>query len=139
MRARHRRTIAEALHLLCGRPALGARERDILAIVVFSLRAIYAGVEQSASAWDRRHYYLKAEGLRRDWAWTKRYGDRLTRLLVSGDWVEVPRVLAELAVRFADIRVTKVTRSESFWTGAYDRLLADGRAGDDSGGQGGST
>ncbi len=122
MRERHRRTIAEALHLMAGRQELDDQARDILAILILSLRAIHAGIEQSAAVWDRRHYHIRAEQLRANWAWTARYADRLRRLVESGDGARIPVVLAELAPHFADIRVARITRSDPFWRGAYGRL-----------------
>ena len=38
-------------------------------------------------------------------------------------WETLPAILASLAEHFADIRITKMTRSADAWTGAYDRLI----------------
>ncbi len=43
--------------------------RDLLAVVGTSLRAIYDDAEQSARAWDKRAYDVKADELRREWDW----------------------------------------------------------------------
>jgi hypothetical protein len=123
-RQRLRRTIAEALNQLVAKPALDAEARDLAALIVYALREIAAGVEQSAAVWDKRHYYIKADRLREDWAWCERSAARMENLIRAGDWARLPVVHANLAPRFADVRVARRTRSPELWRGAYDRLLA---------------
>ncbi|MCB9176082.1 MAG: hypothetical protein H6648_02905 [Caldilineae bacterium] len=125
-RQRWRRTIAEALKRLMAKPSLDAEAKDLAALIVIALREIGAGVEQSASAWDKRHYYIKADRLRADWEWTDKAAERLARLIGVDDWVRVPVVLAELAPRFADVDVVKLTRSPRLWEGAYAKLKQEG-------------
>jgi hypothetical protein len=124
-RQRLRRTIAEALHLLMAKRELDDEVRDLAALIALALREIAAGVERSAGVWDKRHYYIKADRLRADWEWSQRSADRLTHLIRAGDWARLPVVLAELAPRFADIRVGKLTRSPRLWSGAYRKLLEE--------------
>lgn len=122
-RQRLRRTIAEAMHLLMAKTALDDEARDLAALIVFSLREIVNGVERSADVWDKRHYYIKADRLRRDWEWAARASERMTGLIVGGDWARLPVVLAALVPHFADIHVAKVTRSHKLWDGACRRLV----------------
>jgi len=125
-RQRCRRTVAEALRHLMAKRALDAEAKDLAALIVFALREINAGVEQSASVWDKRHYYIKADRLRADWEWTARSAERMANLIRVDDWVRLPVVLANLAPRFADVHVAKLTRSSELWRGAYARLVAEG-------------
>lgn len=125
-RQRWRRTIAEALNHLMAKRALDDEAKDLAALIVFALREISAGVEQSASVWDKRNYYIKADRLRADWEWSGRAADRMTSLIRVDDWVRLPVVLADLAPRFADVHVAKLTRSDALWAGAYARLKAEG-------------
>jgi hypothetical protein len=124
-RQRWRRTIAEALNHLMAKRALDDEAKDLAALIVFALREISAGVEQSASVWDKRHYYIKADRLRADWEWSGRAADRMASLIRVDDWVRLPVVLADLAPRFADVHVAKLTRSDALWAGAYARLKAE--------------
>ncbi len=124
-RQRWRRTIAEALHHLMAKRALDDEAKDLAALIVFALREISTGVEQSASVWDKRHYYIKADRLRADWEWCGRSASRMTSLIRVDDWVRLPVVLADLAPRFADVHVSKLTRSSELWKGAYERLKAE--------------
>jgi hypothetical protein len=124
-RQRWRRTIAEALHRLMAKRSLDAEAKDLAAIIVFGLREIEAGVERSATVWDKKHYYIKADRLREEYGWTGRYAERMASLILAGDWIRLPLVLAELAPRFQDVHVAKLTRSAAVWEGAYARLMAE--------------
>lgn len=126
VRQRWRRTIAEALKHLMAKRELDEEVKDLSALIVFALREIGAGVEQSATVWDKKHYYIKADHLRADWEWTGRAAERMTRLIRVDDWMRLPVVLAELAPRFADVSVNQFTRSDKLWRGAYKRLRAEG-------------
>jgi hypothetical protein len=127
-RQRLRRTIAEALNRLMAKRALDDEAKDLAALIVFALREVDVGVERSATVWDKKHYYIKADHLRNDYGWVSRYAERMTTLITVGDWVRLPVVLAELAPRFQDIHVSKLTRSAALWQGAHARLVAEARA-----------
>jgi hypothetical protein len=43
--------------------------RDLLTVVSLAIRAAAADAEESATAWDKRAYHLKADKLRREWKW----------------------------------------------------------------------
>ncbi|MBN1261333.1 MAG: hypothetical protein JXB35_11715 [Anaerolineae bacterium] len=42
---------------------------DLLAVAGAALRAVYDDSQQSAKAWDKRAYDVKADRLRREWDW----------------------------------------------------------------------
>lgn len=48
-----------------------ALTRDLLSVAATSLRAIADDAEKSAKAWDKRAYDLRADELRREWAWAE--------------------------------------------------------------------
>ncbi len=120
-----RRTIAEALRRLMSKKKLDEEAKDLVALMVYSLRGIAEGVNQSATAWEKRDYFLKADRFRMDWAWAETSANRLEMILRGELWSELPAALAELAPRFADITVTKFVRSEALWNGRYKQLLAE--------------
>lgn len=122
-RQRLRRTIAEALHRLMRKEEPDDEARDLVALIVFSLRELSAGVDRSAQAWEKRGYFVKADRFRRDWEWTDHTADQLEGLLRASDWHRLPAALATLGSRFSDIRITRLTRPASLWKGCYQRLL----------------
>lgn len=118
-----RRTIAEALRLLFQKNGFDEEAKDLAALIVFSLRELSDGVDQSASAWEKRGYFMKADRFRREWEWVDPAADELETLLRGGEWLRVPVALARLVPRFADIKIRRLTRSPAMWEGCYRRLL----------------
>jgi hypothetical protein len=119
-----RRSIAEVLRHLSAKPDLDAESKDMLAFIALALHQIVDGVEQSALAWEKRDYYLKADQFRREWEWATSTADRLSAALCAERWNDVLAELAQLAPRFVDVRVVQFTRPASTWQGCYERLKA---------------
>lgn len=121
-----RRTIAEALRRLVTKQTFDSESLDLAALIVFSLRRLEQGVEQTATAWEKRDYYLKADRFRREWEWLDNTSYSLETALLLGDHDRVPEILATLFPRFADITIARYTRSSQLWEGCYKRLQSDG-------------
>ncbi len=119
-----RRTIAEILRHLSTKQAIDAEAKDMLAFIVYGLRSMDQSIDQSASAWEKRDYYIKADQLRREWLWLPDTAQRLEEILRSDDYRTAPIELAGLVARFSDIKVTTFTKSPTLWQGAYKKLLA---------------
>ncbi len=125
LRNRHRRTIAEILRRLMGKPTLDIESRDMAATLVFLLREIHEGVEQSARAWEKRDYWMKAERFLREWEWAMEMAANIEDVIRHDALDLLPDLLAELFPYFADIQVKSMTRKPSEWQGNYGRLLAE--------------
>ncbi len=120
-----RRAIAEILRRLAAKGEIDAEARDMLAFIVLALRGIQNNIDQSASAWEKRDYYLKADQFRREWNWVPGAADRLQAVLRSERWNDLPAELAQLTSRFADVRVVQFTKPTTLWEGAYQRLARE--------------
>ncbi len=118
-----RRTIAEALRRLARKSTFDVESRDLAALIVFSLGRLEEGVDQTASAWEKRDYYLKADRFRMEWEWIEETAYALESALLLGQWDKVPQGLVTLYPRFADITISRFTRSSELWDGAYQRLV----------------
>ncbi|MGB0383521.1 MAG: hypothetical protein ACPGWR_01745 [Ardenticatenaceae bacterium] len=123
-RNRLRRSIAEALRHLLKKQQFDAESKDLTAFIVFCLRDIQENVNRSAEAWQKRNYYLKADRFLRQWEWTGPMERLIAANLLDELWDELPLLLAQLSAQFADIKVSKFTRSRDLWDGAYERLVA---------------
>jgi hypothetical protein len=122
-RHRLRRTIAEALRRLATKSAFDQESLDLAALIVFSLRRLEEGVEQTATAWEKRDYWLKSDRFRREWEWIDESAYALETALLLGRQDEVPDILVTLFPRFGDITIARYTRSAELWEGCYQRLL----------------
>jgi len=119
-----RRAIAEILRHLSTKLAIDAEAKDMLAFIVYGLRTMDQSIDQSATAWEKRDYYIKADQLRREWLWLPGTAQRIEEILRDDDYRTAPIELAGLLARFSDVKVTTFTKSPLLWQGAYKKLLA---------------
>jgi len=119
------RTSAEVIRRLSQKPELDEEACDLAALLFYCLQKIDAGIDDSALAWEKRDYWVKAEQFRARWAWAGEAADELNSVVVHGAWEQLPVVLADLLPHFTEIRIAKLTRSPGLWRGAYQRLLEE--------------
>jgi len=116
---------AELLRHLMLQSTITDEAKDMLAQLVFTLREVDAGIEESAKAWEKRDYWMKAEEFRSRWMWAGSTSDELANLIRREDWGVLPTFLIRLMPKYSDITVTKFTRDESLWAGAYQRFNSE--------------
>ena len=125
LRNQARRTIAEILRHLLLKRELDDETKDMAAAIVFALREIHKSVDTSATAWEKRNYYLKADRFRLDWEWAELAAQRLADIVQGDRWERLPEELGALAPRFADIRIARMTRDATAWRASYRLLLSE--------------
>ena len=125
VRNRNMRSIAEMLRQLMQKPQMDAEARDMASMITLLLWEIADGVEQSAKAWEKRDYWMKAERFIRDWKWTAEIAANLEDVIRNEAWDLVPELMADLYPNFTDIQIKTMTRKASLWQGAYKKLLSD--------------
>lgn len=125
IRNRNRRTIAELLRRLSQKPKVDAEAKDMASAIVFALREIAEGVEQTVRAWEKRDYWMKAERFLREWEWTGEAAANMEDVIRNDAWDLLPRLMAELFPRFSDVQIKTMTRKPDVWRGCYERLLAE--------------
>ncbi len=122
-RHHYRRSIAEMLRRLSQKERIDQEAKDQAAVIVLCLQGMAETVDQTVLAWEKRDYWMKAERFQREWLWLDPMADRLGAVIHEGRWDDLPEVMAELFPRFGDITVKRMTRSEEFWEGAYEKLM----------------
>ena len=125
VRNRHRRTIAEMLRRLMEKSTLDTESKDMAATLVYLLRDIQEGVEQSITAWEKRGYWMKAERFMRDWEWTIEMAANIEDVIRHDALDLLPELLADLFPHFSDIQIKTMTRKPTEWQGNYAKLLAE--------------
>lgn len=125
VRNQNRRLIAEILRRLSQKPQIDEDGKDMVAMIVYALREIHEGVQQTIAAWEKRDYWMKAERFLRDWQWTNETAVNLEDVLRHEAWDLLPELMAELFPRFADIQLKSMTRSTDTWAGCYKKLMAE--------------
>lgn len=119
------RTVAEILRRLSQKQTVDDEVRNMTAMLVFCLREIEAGIDQSATAWEKRDYWVKSEELRQRWMWVGDMADQLRNMIYSEQWTLLPPMMLKLLPRVADIKITKMTRDVTLWDGVYDKLMQE--------------
>ncbi|MGB1250130.1 MAG: hypothetical protein ACPG8W_05810 [Candidatus Promineifilaceae bacterium] len=119
-----RRTIVEMLHRLSHKGKIDEEAHDMAATIVFALVDIDVGVQSSATAWEKRGYWMKAERFMREWEWTKLIAANMDDVLRHEAWDLLPELMLQIMPHFNDIKVSKYMRKAAAWEGAYARLVA---------------
>lgn len=125
IRNQNLRSIAEILRHFAAKKSFDAESKDLAASLVFSLQAINASAEQTADAWEKRGYWMKAERFLRKWTWSYEMAANLEDVIRNDAWDLLPELLGQLLTYTADIQVKNMTRSKDTWQGAYERLMAE--------------
>jgi hypothetical protein len=93
---------------------------EILAFLALCLRELNESFEETARAWERREYWLKADRFRSEWAWVPRILGRLEPALTARDWDRARACGMELASVLADRRLRVPDSKATPWRGAWD-------------------
>ena len=119
------RTVAEILRRLSQKQTVDEEVQNMTAMLVYCLREVEAGIDQSATAWEKRDYWVKSEELRQRWMWVGDMADQLRNMIYSEQWTLLPPIMLKLLPRVADIKITKMTRDVTLWDGVYDKLMQE--------------
>ena len=113
-----------ALRAVAGRPDVGESEaREVLAFLALSLAELNESVEETARAWERREYWLKADRFRAEWGWAVSLQGSLDGALGSQDWTRARACGMELASVLADRRLRPRASTSRPWTGAWNAWI----------------
>lgn len=119
-----RRSVAEILRYLSRKAQIDDEAKDMSAALVFLLTEIKATVDESASAWEKRGYWMKVERFVRDYEWIPEAAANLDDVIRHDAWDLLPELLADLSPHFDDIQIKTLTRKPTAWQGFYSRLKA---------------
>jgi hypothetical protein len=125
LRDSHLRTVAELFRRIASKPGIDQEAKDMLAAIVLLLRNIFESVDQSAKAWEKRGYWLKADRFLREWQWAADHAANLEDVVRNDAWDLVPRLLGDLVPHLSSVKIKKFTRGPSTWQGVYEKLMAE--------------
>ncbi|HOD04754.1 MAG TPA: hypothetical protein PKH92_06875 [Anaerolineaceae bacterium] len=97
--------------------------RDLAAFIALALLEIAETVDQSVGAWEKRGYWVKAERFRMDWDWSGRLSRSMRQSILDEDWANIALLSAQIAQKFATIKLPVRHRLGTPWVGAYQELL----------------
>lgn len=96
------------------------RDKDVLAFIALTLRAVGESVEQTIEAWEKRGYWIKAERFHQEWSWVSQAAGELSQALVLENWDLARQVCERIAVEIEEISVPVKMRSTTPWRGAWE-------------------
>jgi hypothetical protein len=99
------------------------QRKDMAAGMLLALRAIQETIEQAASAWEKRDYWVKADHFRMDWRWVEKAEADLRKALLAEDWGACAAVAALLAQKMSAVEMPKRVPAEPPWRGAWQRWI----------------
>jgi len=96
--------------------------KDLAAFIALTLEAISQTTERTASAWEKRDYWIKADRFRNEWNWVSMYGNRMQAAVLDGNYSLVHATATDILEFVNDIELPKRHRLGTPWTGAYQVL-----------------
>jgi hypothetical protein len=121
-RTRLSKAIVLAVRELARQTAITQETKDLAAFIALALKQIWAGIDASEAAWEKRGYWVKADRFRMDWLWTGQSAEKLKTAILSEDWAAVAGLAAQIAQKFGKVEVAKNHRLGKPWLGAYRQL-----------------
>lgn len=99
---------------------------DMAAYVVLALEKIEESVDSSATAWEKRDYWLKADRFRMEWGWAEGRRLALEKTVLAQDWGKIATELILVAQHFNQVEVSDKNRLGEPWVGAWKVLKERG-------------
>ncbi len=101
---------------------VSVQTKDIAAFIALTLEAISQTAERTASAWEKRDYWIKADRFRNEWKWVSTYGNRMQAAVLDGNYPLVHAIATDILGFVNDIELPKRHRLGTPWIGAYQVL-----------------
>lgn len=96
--------------------------RDLIAFILLCLERITETVEESAEAWEKRGYWLKADHFRMEWEWARLLAERIRPNVLAENYSKIIPDLIELSKSLNDVTISDNHRLGTPWMGAWDQL-----------------
>jgi hypothetical protein len=97
-------------------------KKDLLAFMMLTLEQINASVDQTAQAWEKRGYWLKADRFRLEWDWSLSCYQELEGALSTHNWENARAAIPKMLQGAMDVDVPKRLKDAQPWTGAWDEF-----------------
>jgi hypothetical protein len=119
-RNRLSRSIVLAIRLLMQQKRPNKLSQDMAAYVVLALEKISESADATATAWEKRDYWLKADHFRQEWAWVERAVRGLETALIAEEWDKVAHEMVEVGQHLQNIQISEKNRIGEPWNGAWE-------------------
>jgi len=118
-RERLLKTLASAYRYYKQEKMTEAQHKDLCAFALLTLKALSESIDRTASAWEKRDYWLKADRLRNAWKWTSKAYDEMRAALKANDVIAALQCLNKASDHFDSITLPKKPSGQNLWKGAW--------------------
>lgn len=126
-RQRLMRSIASVLRLAAEHNPDEADQKDLLAYVGLALVEIVESVDQSASAWEKRGYWVKSDRFREEWRWAVDALAATRSALKEADEADMLAVFTSLLDPLNGVDPYKRVQDQPTWQGALQVWRSSGK------------
>ena len=121
-RNRLKKALVLAIRELMKQSEPNETSRDLIAFILLCLVRITETVEESAEAWEKRGYWLKADHFRMEWEWARLLAERIRPNVLTENYNKIIPDLIELSQSLNDVTISDNHRLGTPWLGAWDQL-----------------
>ncbi|HOW08151.1 MAG TPA: hypothetical protein PLQ28_10040 [Flexilinea sp.] len=121
-RNRLKKALVLAIRELMKQSEPNETSRDLIAFILLCLERITETVEESAEAWEKRGYWLKADHFRMEWEWARLLAERIRPNVLTENYNKIIPDLIELSQSLNDVTISDSHRLGTPWLGAWDQL-----------------
>jgi len=121
-RNRLKKALVLAIRELMKQSEPNETSRDLIAFILLCLERITETVEESAEAWEKRGYWLKADHFRMEWEWARLLAERIRPNVLTENYNKIIPDLIELSQSLNDVTISDNHRLGTPWLGAWDQL-----------------
>ena len=94
---------------------------DLCAFTLLTINALLQSVDRSATAWEKRDYWLKADRMRNEWKWASRIHSQILTALKVNDIAAARNHLDSMTTHVKTITFSKTLLRSKLWEGAYKK------------------
>lgn len=96
---------------------------DLAAFIMMSLESIAQTVIRTATAWENRGYWVKADKFQAEWNWVALNAKLLHHALLVEDWMDVTKIIKVIQEKLLSVSVPYKYKGLHPWTGSWEIYL----------------
>jgi hypothetical protein len=117
--------IAGMLREYTGAEKTGTAALDMAAFILGQLKSLLDSVDQTASAWEKRDYWVKADSFRRQWSWIDKPSRSLKDCLARKDVASLDGILQELTRVLPPEKSPPKKPQPLPWAGSWKKMFPE--------------
>jgi hypothetical protein len=121
-RTRLCKSVVLALRELMRQPEANQTSKDLAAYISMALVEVFATVESSTGAWEKKGYWVKADRFRLEWDWSERLGQKMNLAVRADDWATVAMTSAQIGQKLVKVDVPVRHHLGTPWVGAWEKM-----------------